>query len=520
MEAFQITRREAVALSAGVAAATLLPKSASAQPVRVRPEARSPEGRAMLEFYRTGVQRMQAMPAWNPRSWLYHANMHDIHPSHATTAAQDQIFDPSQASNPAEQQAILAARALALGENGQPRLWGGCKHNDPHFLSWHRWFLYYFERVVESHIKDVLGMQTFALPYWDYTSTSTPDARILPPEFRVPALADGTPNALWYRFRSPCVSRISNPEALDGADVDILLAFIQRNTLADANNPLAFSPLFEGTPHGTVHVALGNTVDGDAGMSRVPYAARDPIFWLHHANLDRIWEEWRRTPVFGQPAIDPTGDWLMEKFSFADADGKLAPPASAGDTLKLDTFNYTYPGLPPAPAPSPAPPAAPAAAPVASAPAPRAIAATAPNSGGKLSVSSTSVRVRSAPTAAAAAPMAAIAGSGRVFLQIEGIEVENDPGTNFDVFVRPVPGGGQPGATVKVGRFSVFGVAQSEQKASAHAHATTRLVDITDAARGSAAFVLGAPEFEVEIRAVNGQTRSPLSFKSVTVLVR
>jgi tyrosinase len=522
-----MTRREALAISAAVAASGLLAQEAAGQPAaapRVRPEARSTEGRQMLEFYRLGVQRMQATPAWNPRSWRYQANMHSVHPSDRTADAINAIFNPAQGATPAEQQAIRDARALALGENGQPQLWNGCKHGDPHFLSWHRWFLFYFERAVESHIKDALGAQRFALPYWDYTSDSIPDTRILPPEFRVPQLADGTPNALWYRFRNPCMSRITNPAPLDGADVDILRAFDQRVTLATADNPLAFSPLFEDVPHGVVHVALGNTVDGDRGMSSVPWAARDPIFWLHHANLDRLWEVWRRTPVLGRPAIDPTGDWLLEKFNFANEEGKLAPPAAAGETLKLDTFGYTYPDLPPAPVvmsqasggpgPAAAPPLAAAA---------RVVAATPPDTRSTLSVSSTAVRVRSLSASVGAASQEAFVGaaSSRVYLQIEDIDVVEDPGTNFDVFVRRVPAGAERGAAIRVGRFSVFGLAQSDRVGTSHSHAAAaRVIDITDAARGNAAFVLGSSEFEVEIRAVTGQTRAPISFKGVRVLVR
>jgi tyrosinase len=514
-----ITRREAVALSAVAAASVLLPSAADSQPaapMRVRPEARSAEGRQMLELYRLGVQRMRATPEWNPRGWNFQANMHSIHPSNRLPGEADRIFDPNQTTDPAERQAILAARALALGEGGQPRLWGGCKHGHPHFLSWHRWFLFFFERIVESHLQDVLSTRTFALPYWEYTSDSIPDARILPPEFRLPELPDETPNALFYRFRNPCISRIANPAALDGADIDINLAFISRITLATETNPIAFSPLLEGTPHGSVHVALGNTVDGDAGMSRVPFAARDPIFWLHHANIDRLWEFWRRSPI---PPTDPTGDWLAEKFNFAGPDGKLAPPVTAGETLNLDAFGYTYPDLPPRPAVVAQAPPAPAAAAVA--PAPRVIATTPPDAAGRLSTSSTSVRVRSVtgPTGTGPAAAAAVTPGGRVFLQIEGIELADDPATNFDVFVRPV--GAAARAPVRVGRFSVFGVAQSEQADAAHAHGgVTRLIDITDAARGNAAFVLGSPEFEVVIRAANGHTRAPLAFRSIRVLMR
>ena len=54
----------------------------------------------------------------------------------------------------------------------------------------------------------------------------------------------------------------------------------------------------EDTPHGPVHVYVGGskTINGHqvpGDMSVFPTAARDPIFFAHHGNLDRLWETWR-----------------------------------------------------------------------------------------------------------------------------------------------------------------------------------------------------------------------------------
>jgi hypothetical protein len=51
--------------------------------------------------------------------------------------------------------------------------------------------------------------------------------------------------------------------------------------------------LLEGTPHGSMHVATGGlSQDGKAWMTQFTQAALDPIFWMHHCNIDRIWEVW------------------------------------------------------------------------------------------------------------------------------------------------------------------------------------------------------------------------------------
>jgi len=49
--------------------------------------------------------------------------------------------------------------------------------------------------------------------------------------------------------------------------------------------------------HDFVHVWVGGTV------GEVPYAAYDPIFWAHHAMIDRVWRLWQlRHPTAGLPA--------------------------------------------------------------------------------------------------------------------------------------------------------------------------------------------------------------------------
>ncbi|HKO08858.1 MAG TPA: tyrosinase family protein, partial [Alphaproteobacteria bacterium] len=42
--------------------------------------------------------------------------------------------------------------------------------------------------------------------------------------------------------------------------------------------------------HGNVHVWVGN----NQGMASVPWAANDPIFWMHHCNIDRLWASWNK----------------------------------------------------------------------------------------------------------------------------------------------------------------------------------------------------------------------------------
>jgi hypothetical protein len=56
-------------------------------------------------------------------------------------------------------------------------------------------------------------------------------------------------------------------------------------------------------------------------MSDANMAARDPIFWLHHANSDRLWKRWLDQ---GGGRSDPLDDdvWMDTPFHFFDETGQ------------------------------------------------------------------------------------------------------------------------------------------------------------------------------------------------------
>jgi tyrosinase len=82
----------------------------------------------------------------------------------------------------------------------------------------------------------------------------------------------------------------------------------------------------ESVPHGVVHVVLGED------MSKLARAAHDPIFFAHHANIDRLWELWR-TPSDSSHALSEP--WDVE--GFASAGGK---------EIAWDFFDVTSPKEP------------------------------------------------------------------------------------------------------------------------------------------------------------------------------
>ncbi len=175
----------------------------------------------------------------------------------------------------------------------------GCDiaHGRPMFLPWHRAYLYFFELTLREQGADV------TLAWWDWTADRTiPTAysRVRVDRKKNPLhSAKVDPTALSQGARSGDVKapntvrfpgQAGSPPLPSAGDVEQVL------TLGDF---LDFTHQLEQL-HNDVHVWVG----GDQGhMSDIPFAAFDPIFWAHHAMIDRIWRLWQlRHPQAGVPA--------------------------------------------------------------------------------------------------------------------------------------------------------------------------------------------------------------------------
>lgn len=79
----------------------------------------------------------------------------------------------------------------------------------------------------------------------------------------------------------------------------------------------------ENVPHGTVHIWTGNENNPNyEDMGNFYSAGRDPIFFAHHANIDRLWSVWKTLP--GGRRRDPTdADWINSEFLFYDENQDL-----------------------------------------------------------------------------------------------------------------------------------------------------------------------------------------------------
>jgi tyrosinase len=200
-----------------------------------------------------------------------------------------------------------------------------------HFISWHRPFLFFFEATLKRAAQEAGVATAFELPYWDWYADGN-----LPKIF-----TEGTENS----------NPLLHPRQNDEIDSTVLdrTPFAQKDLLPSSIPAWrrSFAVPFEMNPHGAVHDLIG----GDMGAIRT--SARDPIFWLHHANIDRMWTVWTKM-ADGRTNPPPTSPWAQKLFTY-DTAGQLTQTAGAVvDSEKILKYRYDdeapLPAAPPAPA--------------------------------------------------------------------------------------------------------------------------------------------------------------------------
>jgi tyrosinase len=168
-----------------------------------------------------------------------------------------------------------------------------CPHGNWYLLPWHREFILSFEEIVRS--LPISGASTFAIPYWNWTTSPT-----LPPMFRYPTMSDGvTPNPLYNSTRLIAPDTAIKAELVGKSRMDRIYnqtafesfgssrAAGQDSTSSTWQRQKGIYGMLESSPHNGVHSSIG----GDMGTH---YSPRDPLFWLHHSNIDRIWRSWNQ----------------------------------------------------------------------------------------------------------------------------------------------------------------------------------------------------------------------------------
>jgi tyrosinase len=276
-----------------------------------------------LIWYGKAVAELQTRPITDPTSWRFLAAVHGY----------NQAKDPNFRTGD------------KLPSSGLVHVfWNCCQHQTWYFLPWHRAYLACFEEIVIAAVQSLGGPANWALPYWNYSDANNNQARLLPSAFVDPVLGDGSPNPLWVRGRK----WTTNNFYISASDVSLNCLIYPFQGSSTGGSPGFGGPKtifnhfggingeLENVPHNIIHNRIGGLMRDETT------AALDPIFWLHHSNIDRLWEVWtHRNPAFGNP-FDP--DWLVNiSFSFHGASGNVLrfTPSQVVDTTQL-LHGYVY----------------------------------------------------------------------------------------------------------------------------------------------------------------------------------
>ncbi|RCV29736.1 hypothetical protein SETIT_6G036500v2 [Setaria italica] len=292
-----------------------------------------------VEKYRRALAKMKALPASDPRSFAAQAAIHEAYC------------------------------------DGHYRYGGGGGDApfDVHFswvfAPWHRMYLYFYERI----LGDLIGDDTFALPYWNWDA---PAGMALPDIFK----DAGSP--LYDAKRNPAnLGAYLNLHIAKAGDTTVipfdpqaahlnnqvvqnnlatLYVQMMRNKKAQDFLGGKFCSSYPGTrssgtsgslesmAHTSVHVWTGDPGSSTTGhdgqkhsladMGFLATAARDPVFYSHHANVDRMWHLWS-TKLGRRNFDDP--EWLDTSFVFYDERPRPVR-IRVRDVLDAAALGYSY----------------------------------------------------------------------------------------------------------------------------------------------------------------------------------
>jgi hypothetical protein len=261
----------------------------------------TPQGHANLDAMNVAFKKMRDMGCENGLGWYYQGAIHNI---------------PAEINGKNE----LCAKYQTIKD--KLWAWGDCTHKKNsdaaslNFLLWHRMYIWYLEKIV----RELSGKQDFAIPYWNYGSTDEAD-NIMPKEARDKS------GSLYVAARYSILND-GKPILKDQVN-QLQLSLNELKTNPSFAGSAGFSKNLEIAPHGFMHDLIGGEYASPAEtyyneiyqlknfsglMANVPSAGFDPIFWLHHSMIDRIWESWDVSAYGQRPTLEElkANPWTYE----------------------------------------------------------------------------------------------------------------------------------------------------------------------------------------------------------------
>ncbi|KAI9739853.1 MAG: hypothetical protein M1818_004909 [Claussenomyces sp. TS43310] len=283
---------------------------------------------------------------------------------------------------------------------------GYCTHVSILFPMWHRPYLALYEQVLYNAIQAIASWYPdqadqqrygaaaaeFRIPYWDWAAVPPTGEDVVPKSVTERSVVVNGPNGV-QRIANPLHSYIFQPlnttdlpdkplslwnETLRYPTSDEANATAQNNVMIeyiDANSPSLRSRLYnlftnynnystfsneawipsdntEGYDSiESIHDEIHGLTGGNGHMTYIEYSAFDPIFFLHHAMVDRAFAMWQvlnpdsfvtpQASAYGTftTSVGATEDFATPLTPFYDGTGAFWTSASARYT---STFGYAY----------------------------------------------------------------------------------------------------------------------------------------------------------------------------------
>jgi tyrosinase len=433
-------------------------------------------------WYARAVGALKPKPLTDRTSWRFWAGMHGYHEMLWTFYG------------------YKAANEQLPGKADFDEFWQQCQHGSWYFLPWHRGYLIGFEKLIRATVVSLKGPADWTLPYWNYFKTGQNG---LPRAFGSPDWPDGKGNNPLF------VEQRWGPDPTKPGKVFVPLNAVNLDAMGiheftgvASGGDRGFGGIdtgFEhgGTKHGDIESQPHDQVHGLVGgekmfpqvsqrplpglMSAPMTAGLDPIFWLHHANIDRLWQSWR---LSDHRNIDPEeSSWKKgpashgkHQFVVPLPDGSpwVYTPQQMSDFAHI---GYTYSDFSPA--------GAPLAVVASVTAAPTGAAAMAKPTGAAIEVvgastqalavagsgAQTSVPVDPKTHAKIAGRLATAKAAGareeRVLLNLENVRGYSDA-TVLQVYVHFADKDGTPSAERQVGSIGLFGITKATETDAGH----------------------------------------------------
>ena len=282
-------------------------------PDRVRYNIYTEEGEKALVLFEKAVGLMKAKSDSNPGDplgWAYQAGIHGIwnldynQPDFLTKNKFQDFVDFAVENGFDTEENILNGKSVLNNCTHFAGIWNGgggvigkqvaiADAAPANFLAWHRLYLQYFEEIARENLR-LSGdpdAETWALPYWAYLNE---DQGVMPELLRDPE------SSLYTPYRNPSLNEGAPINSLTIPGAPVQPADWSKQALLGLGETgyLAMGTKIENVPHNQFHVlsGLNGGLFGEDGLMLPPFSAGfDPVFWIHHSFIDKIWSAYNKT---------------------------------------------------------------------------------------------------------------------------------------------------------------------------------------------------------------------------------